>query len=241
MRQYVYSHFGSVKGIASCFATLEINWFIRAYIGLYIIAPLLNAFVDQANEKELRRLLIYFFIFQSLYSWLTNVEAFFKQGYSTMSFIGLYLLARYARLYPNRFTQQSKWTDLAVFFALVAFHTIAQVLKLPFFIRLSYVNPIVIIEALYLLLFFSKIQIQSRIINFVGASSFAAFLFHSNPNWHKQIFTEPVQTLYEQYDGIASIGMILLFLKAIYTIAVIIDQLRLVCWKRLWAIYEYRR
>ena len=232
----------SVEGIASCFVALKINWFIKAYIGLYIIAPLLNAFVDQANEKQLRRLLICFFIFQSFYSWMTNDAAeFFKQGYSTMSFIGLYLLARYCRLYPNWFTQQSRWTDLTIFLALVAFHTITNVLKLPFLMSLAYVNPIVIVEALYLLLFFSKIQIQSRIINFVGASSFAAFLLHSNPNWQKQTFTIPVQNLYEQYDGIASIGMIFLFLITIYTIAVGIDQLRLLSWNRLWAIYERRR
>ena len=89
----------SIKGLAGCFALLQWNWFIKAYIGLYILAPILNAFVNQAEEKTFRNVLICFFAFQTLYAWCSNGAVFFEGGYSTMSFIGLYLLARYVKLY----------------------------------------------------------------------------------------------------------------------------------------------
>ena len=89
----------SVKGIAGCLVMLNWNWFIKAYLGLYIIAPVLNAFVNNAEKKEFQKVLLSFFIFQTAYSWISGGAVFFEGGYSTMSFIGLYLLARYVKLH----------------------------------------------------------------------------------------------------------------------------------------------
>ena len=78
---------------------LNWNWFIKAYLGLYIIAPVLNAFVNNAEKKAFQKVLLSFFIFQTAYSWISGGAVFFEGGYSTMSFIGLYLLARYVKLH----------------------------------------------------------------------------------------------------------------------------------------------
>ncbi len=89
----------TIKGIAQCLLMTQLNWFIKAYIGLYIIAPILNTFVENSNKTQLKYVIIGFYIFQTLYGWLSNGASFFNAGYSTMSFIGLYLLARYIRVY----------------------------------------------------------------------------------------------------------------------------------------------
>lgn len=89
----------SVKGIAGCFVMLQWNWFIKAYLGLYIIAPVLNAFVNNTEKMAFQKVLLSFFIFQTAYSWISDGAVFFEGGYSTMSFIGLYLLARYVKLH----------------------------------------------------------------------------------------------------------------------------------------------
>ena len=90
----------SVRGLAGCLVMLSGDWFIKAYIGLYILAPVLNAFADNADKKTYRRVLLAFFTFQTIYSWVCSGAVFFESGYSTMSFIGLYLLARYLNRYP---------------------------------------------------------------------------------------------------------------------------------------------
>lgn len=89
----------SVKGLAGCFFMLKWNWFIKAYIGLYILSPVLNAFIKNADKRTYENVLIAFFVFQTVYSWFTGAALFFESGYSTMSFIGLYLLAQYLKLY----------------------------------------------------------------------------------------------------------------------------------------------
>ena len=89
----------SAKGIAGCLVLLKWNWFIKAYMGLYILSPILNAFVNNTEKKTFKNVLISFFVFQTIYSWISDGAVFFENGYSTISFIGLYLLARYTKIY----------------------------------------------------------------------------------------------------------------------------------------------
>ena len=87
----------SIRGIMDCFLFNDMNWFIRAYIMLFIISPILNAFVEKANKSELEITLIFFFAFQIIYGWATPAAKFIEWGLSVTSFVGLYLLAQYIR------------------------------------------------------------------------------------------------------------------------------------------------
>ena len=89
----------SAKGIAGCLVLLKWNWFIKAYMGLYILSPVLNTFINNTEKKTFKKVLISFFAFQTIYSWVSDGAAFFENGYSTLSFMGLYLLARYTKIY----------------------------------------------------------------------------------------------------------------------------------------------
>lgn len=88
----------SLKGIAGCLCLTSANWFIKAYVGLYILSPILNLFVEKSNKKQLGVLLIAFYSFQTIYG-VTGATQFIAHGYSTFSFIGLYLLAQYVKRY----------------------------------------------------------------------------------------------------------------------------------------------
>jgi surface polysaccharide O-acyltransferase-like enzyme len=74
------------------------NWFIKSYIGLYILSPILNCFCEKATEKQFVIFLTGFYIFQTLYG-LLDAVTFINGGYSTFSFIGLYILAQYIKRY----------------------------------------------------------------------------------------------------------------------------------------------
>ena len=99
----------SMQGLKGCFALTKLNWFIKAYILLYILAPVLNAFVDKVSRKDFKNVLIAFFTFEFVYGWIfSGSTQHIQDGYSTISFIGLYLLARYARLYQPRISLKTK-------------------------------------------------------------------------------------------------------------------------------------
>lgn len=72
------------------------GWFIVSYIILYAISPVLNTFIETANKQTQLRVVICFFVLQTLYGFI-GLSPNFNAGYSTFSFIGLYLLSAYAR------------------------------------------------------------------------------------------------------------------------------------------------
>jgi len=81
-------------------------WFIRSYLFLYILSPILNAFIKNASYKQYTIILICFFFYQTFFGW-SNIDVEFNRGFSTIYFIGLYLLAHYVRLYSPIIFQYS--------------------------------------------------------------------------------------------------------------------------------------
>jgi hypothetical protein len=87
-------------------------WFVISYLILYGLAPVLNAFIEETSEKEYRFVLYFYFTAEFIYGFLLD-KGHFDYGFSPLAFIGLYLLARYARFYPGKLFSFGKWTDLA--------------------------------------------------------------------------------------------------------------------------------
>lgn len=234
----------SLKGIAGCFAATQLNWFIKAYILLYILSPVLNAFVENAKRNTFRNVLLTYFVFTCTYGWSGAAE-FMMGGYSTLFFIGLYLLARYVRIYSPRFSMYSKSTYIIIYFTVAILVTILCIFP-PFFLGFDfqpwwrYNSPTVIITALSLLLAFSKMEIRSGFVNLCGASCFAVFLLHTNPNtiWH---FKSLFKYLHSTLSIFEFWGITLVILLLIFFIAILIDQLRIILWVKFWSLLESRR
>lgn len=236
----------SREGIMGCFAFTKLNWFIKAYILLYILAPVLNAFVDKTSRKDFRNVLIAFFSFEFVYGWIfSDSTQHIQSGYSTISFIGLYLLARYVRIYQPRISMKSRGFYFALLIIAPLFVTAAYItppllgLKTTAFgsLLISYVSPYCIAFSMFMILLFSKFQIQSKVINWVAASSFSVFLIHTNPNtlWH---FKDFICKLYEKSNCIEFWLYTFCFLILIFVTAVVIDQIRIVVWRYLWHKFE---
>lgn len=108
----------SLKGLAGCVFATKLNWFIKAYLLLYIISPVLNHFVNNTSQKEFKYILVGFFLFTCTYGWIGAAD-FMMQGYSTISFIGLYLLARYIRMYSPEWSKLQIKYDIAIYLSTI--------------------------------------------------------------------------------------------------------------------------
>lgn len=83
-------------------------WFIKAYLILMIIAPMLNSFVEHASIGQFRLILGSYLAVMWIYGWLEPGSVnFTMNGYTALSFIGLYLIGRYLRLCPPPIIQAS--------------------------------------------------------------------------------------------------------------------------------------
>ncbi len=229
----------SFLGLAECFYLRKINWFPKAYLCLYILSPILNSFVEHSSERQLRVVLINYFIFQTIFGCISDSTTFISFGYSTVSFIGLYLLARYVRLYSNEIFRLSKNIDFCIYclislmLSYLAYEAISHGALSVFYRINAYCNPLVIMSSLCLFLCFSKINIKSRGINKIAASSFAVYLLHSNPNVIERFYIYIIQELSKLWGGIF---YIFIFLIGVYILAIMIDQMRIFSWNKLWEL-----
>ena len=238
----------SKEGLLGCIAATPLNWFIKAYLLLYIISPVLNAFVNNASKETFRNVLLGFYAFQFLYGWIfSQATDYINGGYSTISFMGLYLLARYVSIYkPSLFNVKPAFSFLIVSLV-VSFVTFCYVvppyidfwhtgLGLSF---LDYISPTTLLITVYMVQGFSKLKIHSSIINWIAASSFAVFLLHTNPNvlWH---YVALFQGIHVHYPGVNYWVISIPVLILIFLIAVIIDQLRKIVWKQFWNFTEMK-
>lgn len=229
----------SLQGIAGCFFATKLNWFIKAYLLLYFLSPVLNSFIQNSTRRTFKLVLISFFLFTCTYGWF-GAAAFMCDGYTTLFFIGLYLLARFLRIYSPQWTQYSSFTYFAIYFACVTLVTSVSFL-VPYFgdrevaLNLySYISPTTIVGALSLLLCFTRIKIQNKFINWCGISCFAVFLIHVSPStlWH---FKSMFIYLHDNLSSFAFWTATLAVLSIIFIISVLIDKVRIKTYNSLYA------
>ena len=224
------------------------HWFVKAYIVLMILAPVLNTYVKNETEKTQRYVLFGFFLFSSTYGWLGGARRFFVDGYGPLSFIGLYLLACYVKnsiasstipkYLKSSLTFDRKY-DLLIFMSCVFINTFLGIVGL-FYDKVSvygivyaYTNPLTIIGSLYLLLFFSKLEIKPfKWIYTLASGSFAVYLLHSQIDV-RPLFNQIVGYLYATFEGLSSVFAIFTFLVLVYIVSVFIDLPRLWIWNKV--------
>lgn len=219
----------NIDGIKTSLGIYEGYWFVMAYLGMYLLSPVLNAFADHATKRQFQTLLIGFYLFQCYYCWIMGMVNYFN-GYSITFFCGLYLTARYFRLYPIQFLERYAWSIylvITLFLAVAAtvgIRLAGSPLKL-----LRYDNPLEIVASVCFLLGFLHIKLQSRGINALAKSCFAVYIIHFNP-FVFPYFRMGVEWIDRSCNSVLFIIAIFLYLIIVYFICSVIDGLRMLSW-----------
>lgn len=224
----------SIKGFAKCFALTDAPtyWFILSYICLYLFAPVLNAFIKNSSKRQLLTVILSFFIFQTIYAFISGGAGFLGNGYSAMSFMGLYLLASYIKTYVD-LTKISRCFYLYSYFALSLVLALILIFCILYAIGsvrsriLCYSNPIVILASLSLMLYFTQLSFTSCFINSVSRSSFAVYLLHCSPFLYNCAYLPSVANCSGSPAKVI-IVVILWFFGAI-----LVDKVRLMVWNKV--------
>lgn len=210
-------------------------WFPKSYLLLYVLSPVLNAFVEKATARQFRMVLIPMVVFQMVYGWMTGGVGWYMGGYSCIFFIELYLLARYLRLHVAYERYGVKMLS-GMFFVgalVVSIIWIAAAIKGIDATRFlnAYTQPFAIFGAAVLLLLFSKISLKNQTVNKIAASCFAVYLFHCAPGMLTH-FTGTISMLHESNNMILFTFYTFILIMAVYVVAVLFDQLRIWLWHK---------
>ena len=191
--------FFSIKNKNNIFPILiNRHWYFNSYFIMYLFIPFLNEGIKNLNRKTFRNIIIFYIFFFSFYdivSILKKTKPYHQlhNGYSALWLIILYLIGSYFGKYIiNNDSNENiiyffKWILIFIFLTNFNYrlHLILINKKKDF--RLSifkkYINPIVLFQAISLLMFFSKLKIKNnflkKIISFFTPLVFGVLLFHS--------------------------------------------------------------
>lgn len=210
-------------------------WFIVCYLSLYCLAPILNVFAESSSQSTFKNTLLSFFVIQTVYG-LICWKGGFGSGYSTLSFIGLYLTARYIHRF-SLFDLKSRrfflWMYLvlamfsvlvSLFFGVICDGTFLASYKTE---SIGYITPFIILSSICFLGLFVKTEFRSSVINQLSKSSLAIYLFHCHPlilPYYISYF--PSIHCFDINYIVQGIAVILSF----FWIAILFDRLRMFIW-----------
>lgn len=246
MRVLGYTEVMSIKDwVRLFFLKSRAYWFVKAYLILYIFTPLLNSFVDNCNRSQLKTFLIGFYLLQSIYGFYAS-NAWFSEGYSPLSFMGLYILSSYIRLYPNCWVKLCKYIDMAIYLSISAFNALCAIILTPYFEKGStlmflYSSPFVIMASIYFFLFFTKLSFKSKFVNWISISAFAAYLVHCSNYVFEPFYLCIIRDWYDTKPLLVFIFYTIGLIALLFSFSIMIDKVRIDLWKRVLAIKYFRK
>lgn len=207
-------------------------WFVIAYLILYAVSPILNAFIETVNVRTYLSVLVLFFLLEFAFGWMSNVAgAVYNEGYSAISFMGLYLLARYLYKYPTKIITFSIPQNIMLYFLFSLLPILLFFLTKREFNYMAYTSPFVISASVFFFMAFNKMKFSNKVINYLACSSFAIYLVHLHP-LVKDHFICLMRSAFEKLGGMYILFAVS-FAIILGLICMILDKVRIFVWKQI--------
>ena len=213
-------------------------WFITTYYALCLLSPILNLFSTRLSKKEYQATLLLGFLLFYLWptgSFLINTGQLVDDaGYGIVNFIYLYLLGRYIRLYNVGKNIKAHYFLLG--YICCGFICFGLQLALSLFLNFEFTswqsyNTIFIIGgSVCLFLYFSRINIQSSIINNLAKYCLAVYLIHTGPFLLESLCAE---IGLKEFPGIHYVVLLFFAPIMIYLLCVLIEKIRILIFGKI--------
>lgn len=105
------------------------NWFFVSYLALYMLAPIMNAYIEKVETRQLGWMVLAFYSFQTLFGWIFKNCIEFSQGLTFVSFMGLYLLGAYLKRSDLKCFGWKSSRDLAMYAGVGAICVIISIIS----------------------------------------------------------------------------------------------------------------
>ena len=229
---------GGVKDLILSFLSPN-YWFVKAYLILMLLAPIMNCFVQYSTKQNILFIIIALFVFQSVWGFMFNTD-WYSGGSSPISFVFLYLLAQYFRKYHSSSVKSR--LCLTVYFCCSIALTLVIICStlLQCFSSINYLaysNPLIILASFCFFLPFTKQDYYSPIINYVATSAFAVYLFHCHYLLMHNYYVSHIKYLHDSLSTSVFLVRCASFLLLMFIAAVFVDKLRIATWNWICRFY----
>lgn len=213
--------------LKNCLAFSRDNWFIQCYLFLIVLSPALNALMDKLTFRQVTFYLTIFLTCALYFGCIWNHEAFyFNRGYSVTTFILIYLVGRYVKLHLLERINKIKSIYLIAFYGVCVIALMVLHLYFPNTGLLWYCSPMLIVPSALLLILFNRLKVQSNVVNYIGISALAVYVFHTCT----PAFNYIVEWNAEWFRNLSYMGYIARMtglIVGVFVLAVLLDKIRI--------------
>ena len=234
----VYRDLFSARNIVYAVTPIISNqyWYMTSYFMMYLFVPMMNKFADAANKKVFTATIVVILV-------LTTGSLMIKQdgfrlndGYSPIWLMIMYLVGAYMKK-SNVGAKMKKWLALLLYvisslcsFILCVFSK--KLLKIMLgndISYLSYTSPFVVLSAIFLFIFFSKLKFgkkTEKLINYITPAALGVYLIHTHPLVFNKLMKDIAMPLVNHGTAAMIFGSVAMAL-AVFIICIVIDLLRI--------------
>lgn len=234
----VYRDLFSARNIVYAVTPIISNqyWYMTSYFMMYLFVPMMNKFADAANKKVFTATIVVILV-------LTTGSLMIKQdgfrlndGYSPIWLMIMYLVGAYMKKF-NVGAKMKKWLALLLYvisslcsFILCVFSK--KLLKIMLgndISYLSYTSPFVVLSAIFLFIFFSKLKFgkkTEKFINYITPAALGVYLIHTHPLVFNKLMKDIAMPLVNHGTAAMIFGSVAMAL-AVFIICIVIDLLRI--------------
>lgn len=234
--------------ILDCYRPLTRSqyWYFTAYFALMFFMPLLNAGINSIGRVTLKKTIVALYFIMTILTILNKADLFkHSNGMSTFWLMIMYIIGGYFGKFGIDTKKYSKLKS--ALYALIC----AVALSVWIIIHsynvgietgsvkgqwdyLFSTNPLLVLEAIFLLLFFAQLDFKNnavkKIICFFSASSFSVYLIHVNPLIFDLVFRGRFAWLGDYNFALMAL-LVILCAIAIYVVCTLLDQIRIFVFK----------
>lgn len=215
-------------------------WFMRTYLFLYLISPVLNTYINKSTNKQLLSLGISLF-FISIYCGTISYDSSLLMGKNLPTFMFLYVLGYILNRFKTDW-QKIKTYKFAILFILyntfiiVLFSFWHGPLSNMIFNRLCfmYCSVGLLISSILFFMWIGKLQFHSSFVNYIAKSSITIYMLHgANLIFYQLIGPVVSRVLNFGFTEIIQFLLLSLIALLIISCCVIIDKMLNPVWNQL--------
>ena len=207
-------------------------WFMECYLGLFLVAPILNAAMESMNNKQLGIALLLLGISTQYFGSFWQMSAFDTNGYSIVHFVFVYLIGGFLRRTVTDETRQHyRWHFFGAYVTLALVWGAITILKayqwrtgfhLQHWNVWGQNNTVLMLKDIAFFLFMMSWHFQNKVVNRFAMSTLGVYML--NDLVVQYDFLRPYSDVYGAWGKLALwIGTTIVF----YILAVGVDQIRI--------------
>lgn len=212
-------------------------WFVRTYLGLYLLSPMVNAFLDHSSIKVKWYMLAVTGII-SIYLGCFAKYYLYEDGKNLINFLFLYQLGQMLSCYSCQWRRVKLWKLLGAYVLLNVmlvwgyYKTIdTSAGEILWRYSYPYSSPVLIVNAVLLFMIMGHMSIRSSVVNGLSASVFAVYLIHGNHPLVTGFQRNIVSSIYPYASNyLMFVGALVLLSLVVMLICIVINHLLSPIW-----------